>query len=161
MESAEYDRIAGLYLDSVYRAALTYCKNKETAEDAVQNAFIKLFVTDTEFNDDEHIKRWLIRTAVNECKNVFVSFRYKKVISIDDIEKEPSYNDKIDEGGELFGIIAKLPQNYSTIIYLYYYEGMNIRQTAEVLGISESNAQNRLMRARKKLEGMLKKEAWL
>lgn len=161
MEPAEYDRIAGKYLDSVYRATLTYCKNKENAKDAVQNAFMKLFVTDTEFTDDEHIKRWLIRAAVNECKNVFMSFRYKKIISIDDIEKEPSYTDKIDEGSELFTVISKLPQNYSTIIYLYYYEGMSIKQTAEVLGISESNAQNRLMRARKKLEGMLNKEAWL
>ncbi len=160
MDSAEYDRIAEKYLDSVYRATLTYCKNKENAEDAVQNAFIKLFSTDTQFNDDEHIKRWLIRVAVNECKNDFLSFRRRNVVSIEDLESEPSYTDETGEKRELFQMVASLPQNYRTVIYLYYYEGYNVKELSEILNISESNAQNRLMRARKKLqELLLKKEA--
>lgn len=161
LEPTEYDRIAEKYLDSVYRATLTYCKNKENAEDAVQNAFIKLFSTDTVFTDDEHIKKWLIRTAINDCKNVFVSFRSKKVISIDELDTEPSYIEHDADTNELFGIITTLPQNYRTVIYLYYYEGYSVKEIAEIVGTSESNVQNRLMRARKKLESMLKKEDWI
>ena len=42
MDSKEYHRIADRYLDDIYRIVFSYCKNKETTEDAVQNAFIKL-----------------------------------------------------------------------------------------------------------------------
>ena len=42
MEAAEFNRIAGKYIDVVYRTTLSYCKNKNDAEDAVQNTFLKL-----------------------------------------------------------------------------------------------------------------------
>lgn len=74
MDSAEYIRIAEKYTDIVYRAAISYCKNKTDAEDAVQNTFMKLLGTDTQFSDEEHIRKWLIRVAVNECRNVWKSF---------------------------------------------------------------------------------------
>ena len=59
MEAAEFNRIARKYTDVVYRATLSYCKNKNDAEDAVQNTFLKLLKTDTQFADDEHIENGL------------------------------------------------------------------------------------------------------
>lgn len=159
MNSAEYRRISEKYIDTVYRAALSCCKNKADAEDAVQNAFMKLLKTDTEFTDDEHIKRWLIRVAVNECKNVWKSFRYRNIVSFEELEKEPEYFDSSQS--ELFSEIMKLPKKYSTVIHLYYYEGYSVKEISEILNISQSNVQIRLMRARNKLKEMLKKEAWL
>ena len=47
MDSKEYHRIADRYLDDIYRIVFSYCKNKETTEDAVQNAFIKLLKSTT------------------------------------------------------------------------------------------------------------------
>lgn len=47
MEAAEFNRIARKYTDVVYRATLSYCKNRNDAEDAVQNTFLKLLKTDT------------------------------------------------------------------------------------------------------------------
>ena len=159
MNSAEYRRISEKYIDTVYKAALSCCKNKADAEDAVQNAFMKLLKTDTEFTDDEHIKRWLIRVAVNECKNVWKSFWHRNIVSFDELDKEPEYSESGQ--GELFSEIMKLPQKYSTVIHLYYYEGYNVKEISEILNISQSNVQIRLMRARNKLKEMLKKEAWL
>lgn len=159
MNSAEYRRICEKYIDTVYKTALSYCKNKADAEDAVQNAFIKLLKTNTEFTDDEHIKKWLIRVSVNECKNLWKSFRYRNVVSFDELDKEPEY---IENGqGELFSEIIKLPKKYSTVIHLYYYEGYSVKEISEILNISQSNVQIRLMRARNKLKEMLKEEAWL
>ena len=74
MDACEFNRIAEEYTDVVYRATYSYCKNKSDAEDAVQNTFIKLLKTDTEFEDDEHIRKWLIKVAMNECKNMWKSF---------------------------------------------------------------------------------------
>lgn len=157
MESSKYRRIAKKYLNDVYKAALSCCKNNADAEDAAQNAFLKLMKTDTEFTDDEHVKCWLIRVAVNECRSLWRSFGRKKVISIEELETEPSYDQ--NSAGELFSLLSALPQSYRAVIHLYYYEGYSVKEISEILNITETNAQTRLMRARKKLQKMLNEEA--
>lgn len=153
MDSEEYNRIASKYIDTVYRSAYSCCKNKADAEDAVQNTFMKLLGADVEFSDDEHIKKWLIRVAVNECKNLWKSFRWRNIISLNDLEKEPEYNEPYEN--EIFSEVMKLPHKYRTVIHLYYYEGYSVKETAQIMGISESNVQVRLLRARKKLKEIL------
>ncbi|MBQ2444456.1 MAG: sigma-70 family RNA polymerase sigma factor [Clostridia bacterium] len=157
MDSTEYHRIVDRYLDDVYRTVLSCCKNRENAEDAVQNAFLKLLkLKDTEFTDSEHIKRWLIRVALNECKNVWKSFWNRNKVSFDDLDTDPSYRDEIHE--ELIHVLEKLPQNYRAVIHLYYYEGYPVKDIADILEISESNVQIRLKRARDKLKVLLEEE---
>lgn len=157
MESNEYRRIAETYLDDVYRAVFCCCGNRENAEDAVQNAFLKLFkANELEFNDDEHIKRWLITVALNECKNVWKSFWNRNKVSFEDLDTEPAYHDDIHE--ELIEALEKLPQNYRAVIHLYYYEEYSVKEIAEILGISESNVQVRLKRARDKMKVLIGEE---
>lgn len=156
METSEYIRIAEQYTDIVYRAAISYCKNKNDAEDAVQNTFVKLLKTDTEFNDDEHIRKWLIRVAVNECKNMWKSFWRRNVTSFEELEKEPEYIES--DKTELFSEVMKLPQKYRVVLHLYYYEGYCVKEIARLVEISESNVQTRLMRARNKLKLQLEEE---
>ena len=123
MESKEYRRIAETYLDDVYRAVFCCCGNRENAEDAVQNAFLKLLrENEFKFNDDEHIKRWLITVALNECKNVWKSFWNRNKVSFD------------------------------------YYEEYSVKEIAAILGISESNVQVRLKRARDKMKVLIGEE---
>lgn len=157
MDSTDYHRIVDRYLEDVYRTVLSCCKNKENAEDAVQNAFLKLLkAKDTEFTDEEHIKRWLIRVALNECKNIWKSFWQRNKISFDDLDTEPFYRDETHE--ELLHTLSKLSQNYRAVIHLYYYEGYSVREIAEILRISESNVQVRLKRARDKIKVLLEEE---
>ncbi len=158
MEVSEFNRIAEQYTDIVYRSALIYCKNKNDAEDAVQNTFLKLLKTNSKFNDEEHIRRWLIRVAVNECKNMWKSFWHRNITSFDELEKEPVYIEPEKE--ELFNEVMKLPQKYRIVIHLYYYEGYSVKEIAHILDISDTNVQTRLMRARNKLREQLK-EAWI
>ena len=138
MTDNEFNRISEQYIDIVYRSAINICKNKSDAEDAVQNTFLKLLKSDIDFENEDHIRRWLIRVAVNECKNIWKSPWNKKISSFEELEKEPVYIE--NEKSELFAEVMSLPQKYS-------------------IGISETNVQTRLMRARKKLRVQLK-EAW-
>lgn len=124
----KYEEIAERYTDVVYRAALNYCKNKNDAEDAVQNAFMKMLQSKVEFQDEEHIKRWLIRVVINECKNMWNSFWRKKVSSLEELDYEIetfSENEK-----ELFEEVMKLPAKYSIVLHLYYYEEYSVREIA-------------------------------
>jgi RNA polymerase sigma-70 factor (ECF subfamily) len=74
------------YADMVYRIALNYCKNKYDAEDITQEVFFKLVrVSDVPsamegitFNDEEHLKRWLIRVTINQCHSLFTTPWHKK-----------------------------------------------------------------------------------
>ncbi len=157
MDPNEYHRIAEAYLDDVYRTVYCCCNNKETAEDAVQNAFLKLLSSKADqFKDDAHIKRWLIRVALNECKNVWRSFWNRNKVSFDDLETDPSYRDETHE--ELKEALEKLPQNYRTVIHLYYYEQYSVKEISMILDISESNVQVRLKRARDKMKVLLGEE---
>lgn len=99
MDLTEYQCIVDRYLDDIYRTVLCYCHDKETAEDAVQNAFLKLWTSKNEdFADEEHIRRWLIRVSLNECKNVWKSFWHRNKISFEDLDTDPSYRNQINFG---------------------------------------------------------------
>lgn len=159
MDSADYHRIVDKYLDDVYRTILSCCKNKENAEDAVQNAFLKLMNLHPDkarFNDDEHIKRWLIRVSLNECKNTWKSFWNRNKVSFDELDTDPSYRDDTHAG--LNEVLDQLPPNYRAVIHLYYYDRYSVREVAAILGLSESNVQVRLKRARDKMKVLLKED---
>lgn len=153
MDAQEYSRIARLYIDDVYRTALSCCRSREDAEDAVQNTFLKLLTSDTGFSDDEHIRRWLIRVAVNQCRSDLRSFRRRNVSYLDELDAEPAAPD--DDRRLLLYEIGRLPVKYSSVLHLYYYEGYGCKEIAEILHISESNVQTRLQRARKMLKSTL------
>ena len=158
MDSSEFNRIVDKYADVVFRTALSFCSNKSDAEDITQNTFIKLLNSEVDYESDDHIRRWLIRVAVNESKSLWRSFWQRKVISFHDLDVEPAYTD--DEKGEILAEVMNLPRKYSAVLHLHYYEGYTCREMASVLGLSESNVQTRLQRARNMLKERLG-EAWL
>ena len=150
VDSSQFNRIVEKYTDVVFRSALSFCKNISDAEDITQNAFIKLLKSKIDFESDDHIRKWLIRVVANESKSLWRSFWQRKVLSFNDLDYEPEYIES--EKSEIFVEIMKLPKKYSSVLHLYYYEGYKCNEIASVLGISESNVQTRLMRARKMLK---------
>lgn len=154
MECQKYQRIAQKYIDDVYRAALSCCHHRADAEDAVQNTFLKLLTAEIAFSDDEHIRRWLIRVVINECRNSLNSFWHRKIGFFDDLDREPEAFS--DDERWLLEEICHLPPKYSAVLHLYYYEGYRCAEIARMLKISESNVQTRLQRARKMLKNKIK-----
>ncbi len=149
----------------VMRIALNYCKNKYDAEDITQDVFCKLVrVTQIPsakkdsvltFNDEEHLKRWLIRVTINECKSMLITPWHKKTSFLEDVEKrEGAYESK--EKSDLYEIVMKLPRKYRIPIYLYYYEEYSTKEISEILEMKEATVRAQLMRGRnilkKKLE---------
>lgn len=152
-----YEEIVNRYIDVVYCVAVSYCQNTYDAEDVVQNTFIKFLNTKTEFEDEEHLRKWLIRVAVNECRSIWRSFWNRNVTRLEEAGNIPEFDTK--ESRELFEIVRMLPAKYRIVVHLYYYEEYSIRRIAKVLHIKETTIQTRLMRARNMLRQQLK-EAW-
>lgn len=138
------------YVDVVYRVSFMYLKNEEDSKDIVSNVFIKLCSCNKEFNDDEHIKSWLILCAKNMCKNK-LKYWFNKVIDITKVE-EASINDPNDD---ILKLILTLPDKYRIVIYLYYYEGYDTKEIAEKLKLSAATIRSRLHRARALLEKII------
>lgn len=159
MDRLEYIRIVDTYANTAYRIAYSYCKNKSDAEDVVQNVFLKLLQSDVQFQDEEHIRKWLIKVTANHTKNLCKSFWKKKIIPLEDFDVTPQYQFKTKETSELYGAVMELPYKYRIVVHLYYYEDYSVKEIAKILNIKETTVQTQLMRARKKLKIKLK-EVW-
>lgn len=92
-----------------------YLKNIQDTEDAVQSTFIKFLQYNGTFNNQEHIKAWLIVTASNTCKN-FLKHWWRKNVDIDSLQEQLTISN--NENKYIFEKIMNLPQKYKLIIYL-------------------------------------------
>lgn len=153
MNREEYERIVALYADVVYRVALSYAKTKEDAEDVLQNVFLKLLTKQVDFQDEEHIRKWLIRVAVNECNSLWSSFWRRNVDYLEQVEEGVSFSN--DEYADLYEAIKVLPAKLRIVIHLFYYEGYRTKEIAGLLHIREATVRSRLTRARKLLKMQL------
>lgn len=153
MNREEYERIVALYADVVFRVALSYAKTKEDAEDVLQNVFLKLLTKRVKFEDDEHIRKWLIRVAVNERNSLWSSFWRKNVEYIDRMEEGITFQNA--DYSDLYDAIKVLPAKLRIVLHLFYYEGYRTREIADLLHIREATVRSRLTRARKLLKSQL------
>lgn len=158
MEQSRYLKAVDTYGNTMYRIACSYCRCHADAEDIVQSAFEKLLMTKTEFQDEQHLKKWLIRVTVNEARNLCSSFWKKHMVSWENSEAVQAYDFSYPEHSELYEAVLKLPMKYRSVVHLYYYEDYSVREIADILHIRETTVQTQLMRARKKLKLMLKED---
>lgn len=73
------------YGNMLFRICMVYLGNKEDAEKAMQETFLKLMYKSPQFADDEHEKAWLIRISTNICKDMLRSVWHKRVVKMEDI----------------------------------------------------------------------------
>lgn len=115
---SEMNRVVEQYASTLLRTAYSFLKNKDDAEDAVQDAFIRYMEKAPDFDSPSHEKAWLLRVTINVCKNHMASswFRKRAELSEDIPALEP-------EEKTVLETVLKLPQKYRSVIHLYYYEG--------------------------------------
>lgn len=139
------------YADDLYRLCLVYLKKREDAEEAVTDTFIRLMERKPDFFNKAHEKAWLMKTAVNICKNIHKSAWMRKVIPNDDVL---AYMETPEEISIMEEVLA-LPPKYRVIIYMHYYQGYKVSEIANLLHMNESTVLSRLSRGRKQLRNML------
>ncbi|MDR1159398.1 MAG: sigma-70 family RNA polymerase sigma factor [Syntrophomonadaceae bacterium] len=150
---AEANRALELYADTVRRICFIHLKNYADAEDVFQEVFMKYLLRDLQFESDAHEKAWLIRVAVNACKDMIKNFFRKKVTSFDELTAEPFYLQ--EQEAEVLSAVLTLSEKYRDVIYLHYYEGYSAIEIAKTLGKNENTIYTWLSRARKRLKEML------
>ncbi len=149
----DVDYILRKYSDTVYKIAYSQTKDKYHADDVYQEVFLRLIKKKPVFDNEKHLKAWLIRVTINCSKNIFLSSHFKKrtVLNDDIIDTKNTVTEK----SELYEAVMTLPKKYGRVIYLHYYEGYSVKEIADILESKEATVKTHLLRGRKQLKGIL------
>lgn len=148
--------LVSLHQSSLFAIAFNVCKNAQDAEDIVQDTFIQYYISKKEFDNEQHLRAWLIRVTVNKAKNANRTFWRQNKLSLEDYMESLTFETPEDE--RLFETVMSLPEKYRIVIHLFYYEDYAVREIADILKLSESNIKVRLSRGREMLRKILKEE---
>ncbi|MBR5619693.1 MAG: sigma-70 family RNA polymerase sigma factor, partial [Clostridia bacterium] len=120
------------------------------------DVFLKLWSRKQPFEDEEHTDKYLTRVCVNVCKNMLRSPFRKRCTDLDDAQSLYTFDSTEDY--DLFCAVMSLPLRERTVVHLFYYEDLPVREIAETLRASESAVKTALHRARNHLKNCLKEE---
>ena len=138
------------YGDAVLRMCFIYLADRQLAEDALQDTFLKAWhrMDSFEARSGASAKTWIMRIAINTCKDYRRSAWFRHVDMAKAIEDMPlSAPDTTDESRALFMDVMRLPDKLKQVILLYYFHNLTMAETAEALGISRQAVQYRLNKA--------------
>ncbi len=155
LTNAQFTSCAQRYLDTVFRVAYNYLKSAADADDVTQNVFLKLLNEKKVFENDSHIKNWLIRVTINECKNL-VRSKWWKQESFEDYADTLTFDNP--SHSDLFYAVMELPKKYRLPIYLHYYEEYTTTEIAEILKLPRNTICTQLRRGRELLRESLQEE---
>jgi RNA polymerase sigma factor (sigma-70 family) len=136
-------------LDPGFRLAMTMLKDRNGAEDAVQEAALKGWRKLDRFRYGADFRPWFLAIVANECRTARRS-RWWQVIRSDEVE--PSGPAATSEGGwaesiDLSAALDRLPKQHLLTLTLYYHLDLPIEEVARVLGCSLGAARQRIHRA--------------
>ena len=148
MDKEYFESCVRLYEKTVFHIAVNYCKSYYDAEDITQEVFLRFYNKVKQPPNVEQAKFLLIRMAVNISINHTRSAWKTKVIQSDNDE----LLDKLYKGStaesersaEVLSAVRELPVRYRSVVYLYYYEDMQISEISRVLKIKETTVQTQL-----------------
>lgn len=139
--------------DAVYRLALCRLQNTAEAEDVYQDVFLKLLRQPERQWEPDHLKAWLLRTAINCCADVKRWRLRHPVLPLEKIVETPGQTG--EDAAGLWESVARLPGPMRMAVHLFYGEGYSTEEIARLLDCSPATVRTRLYRARMKLRDLL------
>lgn len=157
-QEALYNRFSPKMLGVCYR----FAKNKEDAEDMLQEGFIKVFTQLHQYRNEGALEGWIRRIIVHTCINILK--KNKKfsesvdIIYAHNIHVKEEMIPSIMQAKQVVESIRLLPLGYRTVLNLYAIEGYSHREIANLLDIEESTSRSQYTRAKAILEDLLIKK---
>lgn len=139
------------YGSMVLRLAFQRLKSQADAEDVGQEVFLAL-LRERVFQDEDHLKRWLVRVTLHRCEDLRRSAWRRRTVPL---EERTAWAAFTPEETACLEELWSLKPRDRDVIYLHYYEGYTIAEMAELLGENPNTVSARLGRARKKLRLLL------
>ena len=154
---------------SVYRLALASTHSPAEAQDILQETFVSLLISTTEFQDQEHLRAWLLHVATNRCKMFHRSAWRRRTTSaealqdatgvspFDQAAEEDEGLRMVDELSDhpVWNALSQLPKAQRIAVHLHYVEELPVEQIARITGVPAVTVRTRLHRARNRLRKLL------
>jgi RNA polymerase sigma-70 factor (ECF subfamily) len=157
-----YGKIVGRYNGRLYNFIYRFVGDRETAEDIVQETFLRAFRKRTEYKAIANFSTWLFTIAGNLAKSELRRRKRWRMFSPMDLPDESARPDKIAESsladGQIQQAISSLPPNYKQVILLRDVEGMSYQEISDIVDCPVGTVKSRVNRARLKLQQKLKNE---
>jgi RNA polymerase sigma-70 factor (ECF subfamily) len=169
-EVTAFETLVSRYERKIFRLTQNITQNREDAEDAMQEAFLKAYEHLNNFEGNSRFYTWLVRIAVNQALMKLRKRRPNQISLDEDIETgEDSIPREVEDWGPspeqryaqtelseiLSQVIGELDPSFRTVFQLRDIEEMSTEETAETLGLSVPAVKSRLLRARLKLRQKL------
>ena len=170
--SAPFEEIYAQFYDRVHKLALRITRNRQDAEDVVQECFLRVFVHLGTFCGRSKLSTWISRIAINAA---LMKIRKRKPgeLSLDEVterrregglaeiaETHPAPDRQLlqrERQRILAEGLAQLSPSLSALVDLHYFWELPARECAQILGISLPSAKCRILRARLKLRPILER----
>ncbi len=157
--TAAQQRLFELLRAKIYLVCRRYVKNSEDAEEIMLDGFYKFFknLPSFDYQGEKAMEAWLKKIMVNECL-MFLRKKKAFIIVTESAAEDTALEEEVLDNmsaAEIFNLIVQLPVGYRTVFNLYEIEGMNHRQIAALMGISEGTSKSQLSKAKSLLQKML------
>lgn len=146
---AEFEAYMAARQPSLLRTAYLISGDRHTAEDLVQTALAKLYLSWDKVQDRQMIDGYVRRILVNEHNSLWRRAWKKRELSTDILPDHQTVSDVHDDGRSdaLWTFVQTLPRKQRAVIVLRYYEDLSEAETAEILGISVGTVKSQASRA--------------
>ena len=160
IRAERFTQLVHAYQGTLINLCYMHLHDDELAKDAVQETFLKAYKGIDAFQGESAERAWLIKIALNTCRDMKRSAWYRHVnrsITPEDIPcaaDEQVHSDALD----LADAIMRLPDKYKEVILLHYFQDMPLSDIAPIAGITKSMVSRRISKARALLHGLLGEE---
>jgi RNA polymerase sigma-70 factor (ECF subfamily) len=154
------------YKVMVFSLAMKILKSREEAEEVSQDTFIKAYKNLSKFKGDSKFSTWLYKIAYRNCldnlkkkkekyhTNTIDEITINQINSTDNILEDITRKER---AVLMKDCLNKLPEEERTILWMFYYEELSLKEIIHITDISESNLKVKLHRARKRLLSIVEK----
>ncbi len=165
-----FDELYARYRQRVFVYCLQFLQNREQAEDAFQDTFVKIYRHQHEFETKENIAAWVFTVARNTCLNAVrdrgIAQRHVEYVDPEALQVHPAGMPAVECDVREFieWAIAKLPTEQREALVLRELQDMTYEEIAKITGASLANVKVRIFRARqrmRKLLGPILKDNWV
>ncbi len=165
-ETRDFRQIVRQYERQVYRHALSMLGNREDAEDAAQDVFIRVHKALYRFRGESSLSTWIYRITVNVCAPRVLR-NSRKMISLDDPGHREAYQSSDGEQNpdrlyaseetreQLSRLVSRLPHREAAVVTLFYVDQKGYREIADILELPQGSVARILYEARERMRGMV------
>lgn len=154
------------YKARIYHTTLRILGNREDAEEAAQDTFVRAYRGLEHFREDSTFSTWIYRICVNTCLNLLESRKRFKAQDIDStpieelpyIESPESHFGEEDLQSRVFSSMKNLPEKYRTVLVLYHMQHLAYQEIAEIMQMPLGSVKTHLFRARAMLREQVLRE---